>query len=105
MAEYYHYTLEKNIASIMQKGMYSNSHFYTNNQYYDSITAGQAVGVMPHNIDCVLLFQDDGKFRPYYQPVVAYSGRFSGGATQFEHPSNPRPVSKRKINSRTWTRI
>jgi hypothetical protein len=105
MTEYYHYTAERLLPSILKDGMWPNHPLYTTNVYYSALAAGQAVGVMAHNIDCVLKFIEDGGFKSFSQPIVPSTGRFIGGATQYSHPGRPKPVAKRKINERIWTRI
>lgn len=105
MSEYYHYTSMAFAKLIIRDGMYRDSHAYTLNQYFDPNSAGQAVGVMPHNVECVLLFKDDGMYKPYKPPIVSAAGRFTGGATQFVHPMRPKPSGIRKINERTWQKV
>jgi hypothetical protein len=103
MNEYYHYTSETKVSQIMSTGMFSSHPLYTTNQFYSALEAGQALGVMEHNIDCVLLFKDDGLFRIGAPPTVPETGRFKGGGTQFQHPGRPRPIAKRGIGARGWT--
>lgn len=105
MAEYYHYTSDAYSVGIIRDGMYRNSHAYTNNQYFDQNEAGQAVGIMPYRVECVLLFQDDGQFRSFRPPLVSRTNVFLGGATQFEHPQRPKPIAKRKIRDQHWQKL
>jgi hypothetical protein len=105
MKEFYHYTSENKVNDILRTGVFPNHPLFTTNQYFNAHEAGQAVGVMPHYIDCVLLFSDDGLFRPFNEPMVPSTGRFTGGATQYQHPSRPKPIAKRKINELNWTRL
>lgn len=85
--------------------MWENHPLYTTNQYYNAVQAGQAVGVMPHNIDCVLQFVDDGRFILFGDKTVPGTGRFTGGALQYFHPGRPRPIAKRKLTEQIWKRI
>jgi hypothetical protein len=99
---YYHYTLEKNIPEILQKGMFQGSS-YAAEEYFSAGEAGQKLGVMPHYIDCVLKFKDDGMFKK--QPTVASTGRFLGGGSDYTHSMRIRPVAMRKISEREWKSI
>jgi hypothetical protein len=77
MKEYYHYTSESQVINIVKNGMFSDRHpRFTTDQYYNADQAGHAVGVMPHNINCVLLFKDDGLFKLFNEPTVPRTGRF-----------------------------
>jgi hypothetical protein len=105
MKEYYHYTLESKISAIMSSGMYPNHPLYTTTQYYNSEQAGQELGVMAHNIDCALLFTDDGSFQPGMPIIVPSTGRFIGGGIQYQHLQRLKPIAKRRINSRSWTKL
>jgi hypothetical protein len=106
MAEYYHYTLKKHVPSIVKDGLWGDRHpLYTTDVYYNASAAGQAVGVMPHYIDCVLKFTDDGKFKAFYPPTVPFTGRFAGGATQFYHQGKPRSAFIRDIGGHSLTRL
>lgn len=106
MKEYYHYTLLRNIESIIRNGVYPNHAHFTTNQYYNSRQAGYAIGVMPLKVECVLLFKDDGRFKPYRPPIVPGTYRFpGGGATQYSHPFRPIPFAVRKIDEQNWTII
>lgn len=105
MKGYYHYTLMKNVESIVKNGMYNNHPLFTTNEYYNAYEAGQALGVMPHYIDCVLLFKEDGFFKPFSQFIVPATGRFSGGGNQYQHHLKLKPVAKRKINEHFWSKI
>ena len=108
MKEYYTYTLESKIESILHTGMPADRHpRFTTNQYYNSIEAGNGVGVMPHNIDCVLLFKDDGLFKLFNEPLVPRTGLYyiGEGAPQYWHPLGVKPIAKRKIHDRTWTKL
>ena len=100
MKEFYHYTLEKNVSSIRANGIYPNHPYYTTTEYYSPTQAGQALGVMPHNIDCVLKFIDDGQFRAC--STVPHTGRFTGGGNQYQHPKRLKPIAVRKISERAW---
>lgn len=104
MAEYYHYTTEATLNDILRTGMWSNHPLYTTNRYYNTFQAGQAVGVMPHNIDIVLLFKDDGLFKLFNEPVPS-TGRFTGGASQYSHPGRIKPIAKRRLSEMNWTSI
>lgn len=103
MRTFFHYTLEKYLPSIQASGMYSNHPLFTTSEYYSPFQAGQELGVMPHNIECVLKFKDDGLFRRY-EDVLA-TGRFIGGGNQYQHPGRPKPIAVRKINERNWRLI
>ena len=105
MKEYYHYTLESKINSIMNTGMFANHPLYTTTQYYNSSQAGQELGVMDHNIDCVLLFKDDGFFKPGIPMLVPATGRFIGGGIQYQHQQRLKPIAKRRISERNWTKL
>jgi hypothetical protein len=101
MPHCYTYTLRRNLRNITTGGMYTGSLSYTPTEYYDKTLAGQALGVMPDNIDCVLKFVDDGRFREYHERVPS-TNRFTGGGRQFGHSGRPKPVAVRGIRSRTW---
>jgi hypothetical protein len=105
MKEFYHYTHENKVNDILRNGMYSNHPLFTTNQYFNADEAGQAVGVMSHYINCVLLFKDDGLFRLFNQPTVPRTSRFykGDGASQYLHPYRPKPIAKRRISERNWT--
>lgn len=103
MSDYYHYTHENNVTRIKASGVFPDHPYFTTDEYYDANTAGQKLGIMPHNINCVLKFRDDGRFRRVED--VPSSNRFYGGGTQFKHPSSPKPVEKRRISERNWTSI
>jgi hypothetical protein len=103
MREFYHYTLEKFVPLIMKTGIYSNHPYYTTTEYYNADEAGQALGVMAHNIDCVLKFSDDEQFKRYSD--VPATGRFTGGGNQYQHPERLKPIAKRSIGSRNWIEI
>lgn len=103
MGYFYHYTLEKNVPSIKKTGIYANHPYYTTTEYFDANVAGQALGVMPHYIDCVLKFEDDGKFKRYSD--VPSTGRFTGGGNQYQHPERLKPIAKRSIKSKNWIEI
>lgn len=103
MKEFYHYTLEKNIPGIRSTGIYPNHPYFTTTEYYNASEAGQALGIMPHNIDCVLKFVDDGSFRRCDD--VPSTGRFIGGGNQYQHPFRPKPVAFRKITERFWSNL
>lgn len=100
MQEYYHYTLERNVPGIIANGVYPNHPYFTATEYYSSYEAGQKLGVMAHNIDCVLKFRDDGRFKQVSD--VPSTGRFSGGGIQYQHPGRPKPIAIRKISERSW---
>ena len=100
MADYYHYTLEVKLPLIQRDGVFPNHPYYTITEYFNAYQAGQALGVMEHNIDCVLKFSDDGFYRK--QPDVPSTGRFTGGGNQYQHPFRPKPIAIRKINERIW---
>ena len=100
MKEFYHYTIEKNVASILATGVYSNHPYYTTTEYYQSYEAGQQLGVMAHNIECVLKFRDDGLFKKVQD--VPNTGRFIGGGNQYQHPYRPKPIAVRNIADRIW---
>ncbi len=97
---YYHYTLEKNLSGILATGIFPNHPYFTTTEYYNSNSAGEQLGVMSHNIDCVLKFRDDGHFRMVQN--VPGTGRFTGGGNQYQHPARPLPIAIRKINERAW---
>jgi hypothetical protein len=99
---FYHYTLEKYLPAVQKDGLYSNCAF-TKTEYYDVYSAGNALGVMPHNIDCVLMFADDGYFKQLNN--VAASNRFAGGGTEYTHPFRPKPIAIRKIDGRSWRNL
>ena len=101
MKDFFHYALERNIENIMKIGMTPNISYFTTNEYFNQYQAGQECGVRDHNIDCVLKFRDDGRFRQ--DGSVAYTGIYSGGANQYWHPGRPKPIAKRKINEHHWT--
>ena len=103
MGFFYHYTLEKYVPLIMKTGIYANHPYYTTTEYFDANEAGQALGVMAHNIDCALKFADDGKFKRYAD--VPSTGRFTGGGNQYQHPERLKPIAKRSITSRNWIDI
>ncbi len=105
MKEYYHYTLESYVSSISKNGMFPNHPLYTTTAYFSATTAGQELGVMAHNIDCVLKFSDDGSFKPAHPGAVPATGRFTGGGNQYQHPLRLKPIAKRKIGDRNWTKI
>ena len=69
--------------------------------WVNAYLAGQQCGVNPQNIDCVLKFRDDRRFR--LDGKVSGGGRFVGEADQWSHPSRQKPIAKRKILERTWT--
>ena len=100
MKLFYHYTLEKNLRSILATGIFPNHPYFTTTEYFNSTTAGQQLGVMAHNINYVLKFNDDGKYKMLH--VVPGTGRFSGGGNQYQHPFRPKPIAIRKINERNW---
>lgn len=102
MVEYYHYTEEKYVDHILKTGMWQKEPVFTTNKYYNARQAGNELGV--RQIDCVLLFKNDGLFKPYIQPIVPRS-HGDGGAPQFIHPYRPKPVAKRKINEQNWTKF
>lgn len=97
---FYHYTLKANISSIIAAGIYSDHPYFTTTEYFNSIEAGQSLGVMPHNIDCALKFIDDGFFQMVSD--VPTTNRFIGGGKQFQHPQRIKPVAVRLISDRTW---
>jgi len=101
MREFFHYTLESNIPNIMKTGMSSNISYFTTTEYFNSNQAGDECGVRAHNINCVLKFRDDGRFRS--DGFVQSAGRFNSGANQWSHPAKPKPIAKRKIYERHWT--
>ncbi len=103
MKEYYHYTTQKNVPSICKTGLSENVDFYTTDKYFTASEAGARLGVMAHNIDCVLLFADDGNFRPAKPPIVDGTNRFIGGGTAFIHPQKKKPIAVRKIFEPTWS--
>ena len=103
MREFYHYTLEKNVASIKSTGIFPNHPYFTTTEYLNAQHAGQSLGVMAHNIDCVLKFADDGMFKS--SGIVPGTGRFIGGGNQYEHPLRPKPIAIRKITERTWKNL
>lgn len=103
MKFYYHYTLEKNLSSILGTGIFPNHPYFTTTEYFDSRTAGQQLGVMPHNIDCVLKFNDDGRYKMLQD--VPGTGRFAGGGNQYQHPFRPKPIAIRKISERFWKNL
>ncbi len=102
MEALYHYTLEKYLSSILKDGLYSNCAF-TTTEYDNPYTAGDALGVQDHNIDCVLKFEDDGYFKQMNN--VATSNRFSGGGIEYTHPFRPKPIAIRNINDKIWRNL
>lgn len=100
MKYYYHYTLVKYVPNIKSTGVYRNHPYFTTTEYHDPEVAGQALGVMAHNIDTVLRFKDDGRFKS--AGYVPSTGRFVGGGKQYAHPERPKPIAKRKIWEKTW---
>lgn len=103
MKYFYHYTHERFVDKIKQSGIYSNHPYFTTSEYYTPHEAGQSLGVMSHNINCVLKFKDDGLFKKTEK--VPETDRFTGGGIQFLHPSRPKPVAIRKIYSRSWQNL
>lgn len=103
MPQFYHYTLEKNIPAIIATGIFPNHPYFTTTEYYSAFEAGQKLGVMPHNINCVLKFTDDGSFRKCQD--VPGTERFIGGGNQYQHPYRLKPIEVRKITDRTWKPI
>lgn len=103
MREFYHYTREENIPMIMSSGIFPNHPYFTTTEYYNEYQAGQALGVMAHNIDCVLKFSDDGLFKICEE--VPTTGRFMGGGIQYLHPFRPKPIAFRKIGERSWMNL
>jgi len=103
MKQYYHYTLEKYLSSIQKDGIYPDHPYFTTTEYFSASKAGQMLGIMAHNIDCVLKFQDDGNFRSMQN--VPGTGRFSGGGDQYRHPFRPKPIAIRKIDERDWVQL
>jgi hypothetical protein len=101
MREFYHYTVEKFIPGILASGIYPDHPYFTTTEYYNAFHAGQELGVMPHNINCVLKFIDDGLFERFYEDVPA-TPRFFGGGNQYLHPHRPKPIEVRKINEQVW---
>lgn len=99
MKEFYHYTLEKNISNIKSTGIFPNHPYFTTKEYYSSYQTGQSLGLMAHNIDCVLKFRDDDRFKACND--VPTTGRFIGGGNQYQHPLRPKPIAVRKITERT----
>jgi len=103
--EYYNYGLAKDVASKIRDGMYSGGYQYTTDIYHLADRAGAHLGVDPKNIEVVLKFEDDGKFKKGPNVAQTPSRGFIGGATQFEHPGRPKPVAQRKIFDRQWVAI
>ena len=103
MNNFYHYTHERNLPGIQTSGIFQNHPYFTTSEYSNSFEAGQNLGVMPHNIDCVLKFKDDGFFKQLQD--VPSTGRFSGGGNQYQHPYRPKPIAFRKINDRAWRNL
>lgn len=103
--ELYNYGLAKDIPSKRKDGMYSNGYQYTTDAFYSAHEAGRALGVATPNIDVVLKFNDDVRFKQ--GPAVAenMSRGFVGGASQYEHPGRPKPVAFRKISDKNWTKL
>lgn len=101
--EFFHYTLEINLPSIMRTGVFNNDSNFTSTEYFSARQAGDELGIRPHNIDCVLRFKDDGKF--IKKENVQSSNRFSGGGNQYEHPFRPKPIAMRKIGEKRWIRL
>lgn len=102
MSEYYHYTSMAAVKAIVKDGMFANHPLYTTDRYFNAHAAGDAVGVMPHNIDCALLFKDDGFFKPFYPFIVPATNRFAGGARQYQHAKRLKPIAVRKIGEHMW---
>jgi hypothetical protein len=100
MKFFFHYTLEKNVRSILAAGIFPSHPYFTTTEYFNPTTAGQQLGVMAHNIDCVLRFNDDGSFRRVQD--VPSTGRFVGGGNQYQHPFRPKPIAVRKIGEQLW---
>jgi hypothetical protein len=101
MTELYHYTMGKYVPSILETGIYDNHPYFTTTQYYNAFHAGQELGVMPHNINCVLKFKNDGLFKRYYQDVPN-TKRFYGGGNQYLHLKRPKPIAMRQIEEQEW---
>lgn len=100
---YFHYTLEKYLSRIIASGIYPNHPYFTNVEYFNAYIAGQELGVMENNIDCVLKFIDDGNFKRYEN--VPGTNRFIGGGLQFGHSGRPKPIACRLITERIWKNI
>ena len=100
MRFYYHYTHEKIVERIKQTGIFPDHPLFTPTEYFNAYEAGPALGVMPHNINCVLKFKDDGLFKN--MGIVPYTGRLDGGGIQYSHPMRPKPIAMRKISNRSW---
>jgi len=103
MRYFYHYTHERLVEKIKQTGVFSNHPYFTTTEYYTANGAGQSLGVMPGNINCVLKFRDDGRFKSV--GIVDNSNRFAGGGNQYQHPGRPKPIAKRKIGHKNWEPI
>lgn len=101
---YYHYGLQKNVSSIKEKGLYGGGIYqYTTDVYTSAAAAGTALGISTDNVDCVLKFADDGKFRKG-PPVDKSPGRgFVGGGSQYSNSGKPKPIAVRKITESNWT--
>lgn len=100
MKFFYHYTDEKYLEKIKQTGIYPNHPYFTDSEYFSANEAGQALGVMPHNINCVLKFINDGRYKQMEN--VLQTNRFIGGGKQYLHPMRPKPISIRPVTSRIW---
>ncbi|MEZ5009411.1 MAG: hypothetical protein R2728_05150 [Chitinophagales bacterium] len=96
----YHYTLEKYLPGIIKNGIFPNHPYFSKTEFKNAEEAGQQLGVMPHNIDCVLKFRNDGFFQRLEN--VPSTGRFKGGGDQYQHPARPKPIAMRKINGNQW---
>lgn len=88
---------------IKQTGIYPNHPYFTPTEYFSPDKAGQSLGVMTHNINCVLKFRDDGQFRK--KGIVPKTNRFIGGGIQYLHPMRPKPIAIREIFQRNWQAI
>lgn len=103
MKYFYHYTHDRFVDKIKQTGIYPNHPYFTTTEYYTPREAGQSLGVMPNNINCVLKFKDDGLFKT--AGIVPTTNRFTGGGIQFSHPLRPKPIASRKISDRSWQNL
>ncbi len=103
--EYYNYGLAKDVPSKTKNGMFSGGYQYTTNVYFSAHQAGRELGVATDNIEVVLKFTNDSRFKSGQDVAVNLSRGFVGGASQYSHPGRPKPVAQRKITEKNWTKL